>query len=155
MKGNDKIVGALNSLLSGELAAVNQYILHTEMCQNWLYVKLHDAIRTRAIDEMNHAETLIARILFLEGIPNVSRLGAISAGSDVPDIHAKDLGAEVKTIADYNAAIKIAQQFEDSGTREMLEAILTDEESHLDWIEGQQKQISQMGLATYLGSQTK
>ncbi len=155
MKGNDKIVSALNSLLGKELAAVNQYILHTEMCQNWLYVKLHDAIRTRAIDEMKHAEMLIARILFLEGIPNVSRIGSISAGSVVPDIHAKDLSAEVKIIADYNTAIMGAQECEDSGTREILESILTDEEAHLDWIEGQQKQISQMGLATYLGSQTK
>lgn len=153
MKGNEKVIGTLNSLLAGELAAVNQYILHAEICENWLYGKLHENIKKRAIDEMKHAEKLIARILFLEGHPIVSQLDAINIGSDVTDMHKKDWGAENKTISDYNGAIKVAQETGDSGTREILESILVDEEGHLDWIEGQQSQIDQMGIETYLGKQ--
>jgi len=153
MKGNEKIIVTLNALLSDEIAAVNQYILHAEICENWLYGKLHESIQKRAIDEMKHAEKLIARILFLEGHPIVNKLGAISIGSDIQDIHKKDWGAESKTIGDYNAAIKLAQESGDGGTRELLESILTDEEAHIDWIEGQQDQITQMGIGTYLGKQ--
>jgi len=153
MKGNDKIIGSLNTLLGGELAAVNQYILHAEICENWLYGKLHESIKKRAIDEMKHAEKLIARILFLEGLPVVSQLGAINIGSDVMLIHKNDLNAESKTISDYNAAIKLALEVGDSGTRELLESIVGDEESHIDWIEGQRDQIVQMGIETYLGKQ--
>jgi bacterioferritin len=153
MKGNEKVIANLNALLGDELAAANQYILHGEICENWFYEKLHQAIKKRAVDEMKHAEKLIARILFLEGRPVVSQLGAIAIGSDVPDIHKKDWSAESKAIGDYNAAIKIAQESGDGGTRELLESILTDEENHLDWIEGQREQITQMGAETYLGKQ--
>jgi bacterioferritin len=143
----------LNSLLGGELAAVNQYVLHAEICENWLYGKLHDVIKKRAIDEMKHAEKLIARILFLEGLPVVSQLGAINIGSDVMVIHKNDLNSESKTISDYSAAIKLSLDIGDSGTRELLESILIDEEAHLDWIEGQRNQIVQIGIETYLGVQ--
>jgi bacterioferritin len=153
MKGDEKVVSALNALLGDELAAANQYILHAEICENWLYGKLHEAIKRRAIDEMKHAEKIIARILFLEGRPIVSQLGAISIGSDVQDIQKKDWSAESKAIGDYNAAIKGAQESGDSGTRELLESILADEEAHIDWIEGQRDQITQMGIETYLGKQ--
>ena len=153
MKGNDKIIEALNSLLIGELAAVNQYILHAEICENWRYGKLHESIKKRAIDEMRHAEKLIARILFLEGLPIVSQLGAVNIGSDVMVIHKNDLNAESKTISDYGAAIKLSLDVGDSGTREILESILTDEETHIDWIEGQRDQIVQMGVEIYLGNQ--
>ena len=154
MKGNDKIIEALNSLLAGELAALNQYILHAEICENWLYGKLHESIKKRAIDEMRHAETLIARILFLEGLPIVSQLGAINIGSDVMGIHKNDMNAESQTISDYGAAIKLSLDIGDSGTRELLESILTDEEAHIDWIEAQRDQIVQMGIETYLSMQS-
>jgi bacterioferritin len=153
VKGNDQVIEKLNALLSDELAAINQYILHAEICENWMYGKLHDAMKKRAIDEMKHAEILIARILFMEGRPVVSQLGAIHIGIDVEDIHKKDWESEHKTIGDYNAAIKISQDAGDSGTREILESIIADEETHIDWIEGQRDQIAQMGVATYLGRQ--
>ena len=153
MKGNEKVIDRLNALLSDELAASNQYILHAEICENWHYGKLHDSIKKRAIDEMKHAEKLIARILFLEGRPIVSQLGAITIGIDVADMNKKDWGAEKKAIDDYNAAIRLAQELGDNGTKEILDSILSDEEDHIDAIEGQRDQISQMGIATYLGQQ--
>jgi bacterioferritin len=154
MKGNEKVIASLNSLLGDELAATNQYALHAEICENWRYGKLHAMIKKRAIDEMKHAGKIIARILFLEGRPIVSQLGAISIGSDVQDIHKKDWSAERKAIEDYNAAIKLALESGDNGTRELLESILADEEVHIDWIESQSDQITQMGIETYLGRQT-
>ena len=153
MKGNEKVIERLNALLSDELAASNQYILHAEICENWHYGKLHDSIKKRAIEEMKHAEKLIARILFLEGRPIVNQLGAIAIGSDVADMNKKDWGAEKKAIDDYNAVIRLAQELGDNGTKEILDSILSDEEGHIDAIEGQRDQISQMGIATYLGQQ--
>lgn len=155
MKGNDKVTGALNKLLGSELAAVNQYMLHAEMCENWKYGKLHDAIKKRAIDEMKHAERLVARILFFGGLPVVSELGAITIGPTVPNIHERDMDSEYDTIDDYNAAIRLAREIGDNGTSELLESILTDEEAHIDWIAGQRDQISQMGIENYLGTQVE
>lgn len=153
MKGNEKVVEKLNALLADELAAANQYILHAEMCENWKYGRLHASIRKRAIDEMKHAERLVARLLFLEGRPIVNALGPVRIGSDVADIHDKDWAAESKTISDYNACIKVAAEADDGGTRDLLESILVDEEGHIDWIEAQRSQIDQMGLENYLGHQ--
>lgn len=153
MKGNEKIIENMNTLLGDELAASNQYILHAEICANWMYGKLHDSIEKRAIDEMKHAEKLIARILFLEGRPVVSKLGAINIGIDVEEIFKKDWAAEKKAIEDYNVAIKAARDLGDNGTKEILDSILADEESHIDVIEGQRDQIAQMGIATYLSQQ--
>ena len=153
MKGNIQIIEKLNALLSDELGATNQYGLHAEICENWKYGKLHDAITKRAIAEMKHAEKLIARILFLEGQPLVNQLGAIHIGPDVEAIHKNDWESEKKTIDDYNAGIKIAQEIGDSGTRELLESIIVEEEAHIDWIEGQRDQIVQMGAGNCLGAQ--
>ena len=153
MKGNEKVIGKMNALLSDELAAANQYILHAEICANWKYGKLHDSIEKRAIDEMKHAEKLIARVLFLEGRPVVSQLGLINIGNDIEDIFQKDWSAEKKAIDDYNVAIKLAEDLGDNGTKELLESILVDEEAHIDVIEGQRDQIAQMGIAIYLGQQ--
>jgi bacterioferritin len=153
MKGDDKVIASLNALLGDELAATNQYILHAEICENWRYGKLHEILMKRAIEEMKHAEMIIARILFLEGRPVVSQLGAIGIGSDVQDMHKKDWTAESRAIGNYNAAIKLMGESGDGGTRELMEAILADEESHIDWIEGQQGQIAQMGVEIYLGRQ--
>ena len=153
MKGNPKIIEILNALLAGELTAINQYIVHSEMCSNWGYEKLHKADEKRAIDEMRHAEKLVTRILFLEGIPVVSHLEKISIGSEVAAQHKNDMNSEIETIALYNNGIKLAAEVGDSGTRELLESILKDEEGHLDWLEAQISQISQMGIQNYLSDQ--
>jgi bacterioferritin len=154
MKGNEQLITALNSLLADELTATNQYIVHSELCVNWGYEKLHDVIEKRAIDEMKHAEKHIARILYLEGQPIVSDLKKINIGDLVDKQLANDLAAETDAVKAYNAAIKLANDVGDQGTSDMLKMILLDEESHIDWIEAQLDQIKQMGLATYLSSQT-
>jgi bacterioferritin len=153
MKGNDKIIAILNEFLADELTAINQYIVHSEMCDNWGYGKLHDAIEKRAIDEMKHAEKLIARILFLEGIPVVSNLNKIHIGAEVPAQLENDLSAELGAIQAYNDGIRQAVEAGDNGTRELLESILVDEEEHLDWLEAQLDQIKQMGIQNYLVEQ--
>jgi bacterioferritin len=153
MKGNDQLISVLNSLLSDELTATNQYIVHSELCANWGYEKLHDVIEKRAIDEMKHAEKHIARILYLEGKPVVSELKKINIGDAVDKQIANDLEAEVGAVKAYNAAIEQANGAGDRGTGDMLKVILLDEEAHIDWLEAQLDQIKQMGLATYLSSQ--
>jgi len=154
MKGNPKIIKQLNARLADELTAVNQYMVHAEMCDNWGYEKLHGAIQKRAIDEMKHSERLIARIIFLEGQPIVGVLNKIHIGPDVAKQHKNDWQAEDAAIRDYNADIRLAVELGDNGTREMLESILKDEEAHLDWIEAQLDQIEQMGIQNYLVEQT-
>jgi bacterioferritin len=154
MKGNDQLISVLNSLLSDELTATNQYIVHSELCANWGYEKLHDVIEKRAIDEMKHAEKHISRILYLEGKPVVSELKKINIGDAVDAQFANDLDAEVGAVKAYNTAIKQANDAGDQGTSDMLKMILLDEEAHIDWLEAQLDQIKQMGLATYLSSQT-
>ena len=150
MKGNDKILAVLNDLLSDELTAINQYIVHSEMCANWRYDKLHKAIEGRAIEEMGHAEKLIGRILFLEGTPVVSNLKKMHIGAFVDEQHRNDLMSELEAVAAYNAAIKLAVEVGDNGTRLLLESILSDEEEHVDWLEAQLDQIEQMGIQNYL-----
>ena len=153
MKGNDKIISKLNDLLADELTAINQYIVHSEMCANWGYEELHKVQEKRAIDEMKHAEKLIGRILFLEGKPIVSNLNKIVIGAEIPTQHENDHEAEVGAIKAYNAGIKLAAEVGDNGTREILEDILKDEEAHIDWIEAQLDQIKQMGIQNYLVEQ--
>ncbi|HUT66388.1 MAG TPA: bacterioferritin [Spirochaetota bacterium] len=154
MKGNDKLIGTLNLLLADELTAVNQYIVHSEMCNNWGYDKLHEYFEKRAIDEMKHAEKLIARILFLEGIPIVGKLKEVKIGAEVPKQLANDNAAETDAIKVYNSAIKLAGDVDDFATREILEDILNDEDRHLDEIEELQDQIEQMTLQIFLSTQT-
>jgi len=153
MKGNEKILDTLNTLLADELTAINQYMVQSEMCADWGYEKLHEAIEKRAIDEMKHAEKLIGRILFLEGIPIVSNLNKINIGATVDAQHKNDHVAEEVAIKSYNDSIKLAVEVGDNGTRDLLEEILEDEEEHIDWIETQLDQIDQMGLQVYLGEQ--
>lgn len=153
MKGNAKIIATLNELLADELTAINQYIVHSEMCANWGYENLHKLIEKRAIDEMKHAEKLIGRILFLDGRPVVSSLNKITIGAEVPAQHANDHAAEVTAIQNYNTAIKLASELGDNGTRELIESILKDEEAHIDWIEAQLAQIKQMSIQNYLVEQ--
>lgn len=153
MKGNDKVIAKLNDLLADELTAVNQYFVHAEMCDNWGYDKLHDKIRERSIGEMKHAEKLIERIIFLDGIPIVTNLNSISIGGEVPAQLKNDWQAEETAIKKYNEGIRLATELGDNGSRELMESILRDEEDHIDWIEAQQDQIKQMGLPNYLVEQ--
>jgi bacterioferritin len=154
MKGNPKIIAILNDFLSDELTAINQYIVHSEMCANWGYGKLHGAVEKRAIDEMKHAEKLIARILFLEGLPVVSELKKMNIGATVDAQLKNDWEAEEGAIKAYNDGIKLCLELGDNGSRELIDSNLTDEENHLDWLEAQLDQIKQMGLQNYLLGQT-
>jgi bacterioferritin len=154
MKGNEKIIVVLNSLLADELTAINQYMVHAEMCANWGYGKLHQAIRKQAMDEMHHAEWLIERILFLDGAPTVSKLNVITIGKTVADMISNDKGDELKAVNAYNGAIKLAREVNDQGTVDLLARILTMEEGHVDWAEIQREQIKQMGLENYLSNQS-
>jgi bacterioferritin len=153
MKGNEKIIQQLNARLADELTAINQYMVHSEMCANWGYERLHKAIEKRAIDEMKHAEKLIERILFLDGKPTVSVLNEIHIGADVEAQHRNDLTAEQTAVKDYNQDIGLAAEVGDHGTRELLKSILQEEEQHLDWLEVQLDQIQQMGKQNYLVEQ--
>lgn len=150
MKGNDKVIAVLNELLADELTAINQYMVHSEMCADWGFDKLHEAIEKRAIQEMGHAEEHIGRILFLEGIPIVSNLNPIHIGATVEKQFRNDWTAEEGAVKAYNDAIKLCVEVGDNGTREMLDSILSDEEEHIDWIEAQLEQIEQMGVQNYL-----
>jgi bacterioferritin len=154
MKGNEKIIAVLNDFLSDELTAINQYIVHSEMCDNWGYGKLHDAVEKRAIQEMKHAEKLIARILFLEGLPIVSELKKLNIGASVDAQLKNDHAAEAGAIQAYNEGIRLCFEVGDGGTRELIEDNLQDEEAHIDWLEAQLDQIKQMGLQNYLLAQT-
>ncbi len=155
MKGDKKLIAALNDRLAEELGAINQYFVHGEMCEDWGYGTLHSAIKQRSIQEMKHAEKLIERILFLEGQPIVSELGPITIGKKVEEMHQKDWNAEDDAIKKYNETIRLAAEVGDNGTKTMLEEILKDEESHIDWLEEQQDQIDQMGIQCYLAEQMR
>ena len=153
MKGNEQVVTHLNTRLAEELTAVNQYFVHAEMCENWGYRRLHEMIFKRSIQEMKHAEKLIARILFLDGIPIVSALNKIHIGSEVSKMHSNDQAAETAAIRGYNESIRLTVEVGDNGTRELLESILKEEEAHIDQIEVQIVQIAQLGAQNYLMEQ--
>ena len=153
MKGNAKVIATLNALLADELTAINQYIVHGEMDENWGYGKLKKLVGGRAITEMKHAEKLIERILFLEGTPVVSALNKINIGSDIPKQLANDLAAEMGAVKNYNAAIKTAVEASDNVTKEMLDGILNDEDDHVNVIEEKLDQIKQMGIQNFLMTQ--
>ena len=152
MKGNPKILTELNSLLAEELTAINQYMVHAEMAENWGYEKLHEVTRKRAIDEMKHAEKHIARIIFLEGVPTVSKLNDIHVGADVPKQFANDVQGEYDAVKHYNAVIALCAKEGDSTTREMLEDIEKEEEGHIDTLEAFLDQIKQMGIQQFLAT---
>jgi bacterioferritin len=152
MKGDPRLIKALNSLLADELTAINQYMVHSEMSANWGYGKLHEHFEKRAIAEMKHAEKLIGRILFLEGIPIVSNLKEIHIGKDIPKQLQYDHTLEEGAIKAYNAAIKLAAEVSDSATRDVLQHILNDEDAHIDGIEELQDEISQMTLPVFLAT---
>mgnify|MGYP000500944329 CR=1 FL=1 len=155
MQGDPKLIEVLNALLADELAAINQYIVHAEMCDDWGYGKLHKGFEKRAIDEMKHAEKLIGRILFLGGTPIVSNLSKIHIGSEVPKQIEYDRAAEEGAIKAYNDAIALAAEVRDHATRDLLVQILNDEDRHMDELEELLDQIEQMTLPMFLTTQVE
>ena len=153
MKGAKKVIETLNSLLADELTAVNQYMVHAEICDNWGYGKLHGVIQKRAVEEMKHAEKLIGRIVFLEGLPIVSDLKKMHIGAEVPQMFSSDHDLENGAIMAYNAGILVCGDAKDFATREILEGILKDEDRHIDNIEAVQDEIAQMGIKMFLSTQ--
>jgi bacterioferritin len=153
MKGNAKLIEALNEILTGELTSVNQYFVHAKMCANWGYHRLAEAVRKESIEEMKHVDDLIERILYLEGVPNVQRLGKIRVGETVPEQLKLDYKLETEAVPRLNQAIALATEVGDNGTRELLEEILTSEEEHVDWLEAQFELIKQVGEQNYLAQQ--
>lgn len=155
MKGNPKIIDLLNEVLTGELTTINQYFLHARMCENWGYKRLNEKIYKESIDEMKHADKLIKRILFLEGLPNVQRLGKVNIGQTVHEILKNDLGAEMQALPLLNGGIQTCRDLGDNATEDLLKDILVSEEEHVDWLESQLELIKQVGEAHYLAQQIK
>ncbi len=153
MKGNAKVIEALNDVLTGELTGINQYFIHGKMCENWGYKRLAEADRKEAIEEMKHADELIERILLLEGIPNMQRLGKVKVGETVPEQFKLDHALEIEAAGRLNKAIALAVEVGDNGTRDLLEEILESEEEHIDWLEAQLALVKQVGEQNYLAQQ--
>ncbi|MGH9182296.1 MAG: bacterioferritin [Acidimicrobiales bacterium] len=153
MKGDTGIVDLLNEVLTAELTAVNQYFAHAKMCQNWGYQRLAEAGRKESVEEMRHAERLIERILYLEGMPNLQRLGTVRLGETAPEQLRSDLEVELLAIERLNRGVAVCREAGDNGTRELLEAVLADEEEHADWLETQLSAIEAVGEANYLAQQ--
>jgi bacterioferritin len=153
MKGNEKVIAALNEALHEELTAINQYFLHSEMCENWGYEKLSKYVKKLSIAEMKHAEKLIERILFLDGTPNMAAPIQLKVGSAVNQQLENDLGLELGAVKLYNDSLKLARAEGDNGTADLLLSILKDEEDHADWQESQLTLINQVGYELYLSEQ--
>ena len=155
MKAKEGVVEILNEVLTAELTAINQYFIHARMCENWGYERLWKKIRAESIDEMKHADQIIARILFLDGVPNLQRLGKVNVGETVAEQYKLDLELEVVAIHRLNDGIARCREVGDNGTCELLEDILTSEEEHLDWLEAQLDLIQHMGEPNYLAQQIR
>lgn len=153
MKGNPTVIEHLNRALREELTAINQYFLHAEMCENWGYAKLSKYIKHQSLDEMKHAEKLMERILFLDGMPTMEPL-SLTIGSNVKGMVESDLKLELGAVASYNEAIRIAMENQDNGSRDLFVSLLKDEEDHVDWLEAQLHQIAEIGYERYLITQT-
>lgn len=153
MQGNQEVIDQLNAALKAELTAIMQYIVHAEMQHNWGYNRLGDYIKKQAIDEMRHAEGLIERILFLDGVPKVDVMMGPKVGANVKDQLSNDLAAETEAVQMYNAAVKICEQAKDNGSRALFEKMVTDEEQHADWLETQLHMVGEAGLENYLAQQ--
>ena len=153
MKGNQEVIEVLQDVLSAELTAINQYFIHARMCQNWRYLGLADHIHKESIGEMKHAQALIDRILYFDGVPNMQKYMKINVGATVKEMHAVDLELEKDAVDRLNKGIELARAKGDNGTRALLEEILTSEEEHIDWIEAQLHQIKEIGIENYLAQQ--
>jgi len=150
MKGSKKVIAALNEALSEELTAINQYILHAEMCENWGYGHLAAFIKKESMHEMKHAEKLIERILFLDGAPDMTKYQKLNIGQKVPQMLENDLALELQAVAMYNRLVVLAVEEKDQGTAELLKSLLKDEEDHVDGLEEQLTMIADMGIQNYL-----
>jgi bacterioferritin len=150
LKGDAKVIEILNNILTAELTAINQYFLHSRMCSSWGYEALGKKIWEESIDEMKHAQKLTDRILFLEGLPNLQKIGKLNIGENVTEILKSDLDLEFFNIPQIRTGIKICLETADHATRELLEHILVDEEQHVDWLEAQIGMIKDMGIENYL-----
>ena len=153
MKGNPHVVKALNDVLRKELTGINQYFVHAKMCQNWGYESLYGFIWKESIEEMKHADQVIQRLLFLEGIPNLAGYDKILVGSTVKQQFENDLGLEMAALTVLKPGIKTCMEASDDASRELLEHIVTDEEKHVDWLESQLHQIEEVGYQNYLAQQ--
>jgi len=154
MKGSPKVIDLLNDILTAELTAVNQYFIHAKMCQNWGYKRLYKRVYHESIDEMRHADDLIERILFLEGVPNVQRYNKVTVGETVKEQLELDLQMEYDAVQRFRGAIHVSRDQErDDATAVMLERMLVSEESHVDWLETQLELVRQVGLENYLARQ--
>jgi bacterioferritin len=155
MKGNDQVIEALNEILTAELTAINQYFVHAKMCRNWGYDRLAKKLREESIDEMKHADELIERVLFLEGVPNVQRYGKITVGETVKEQLELDLQMEYAAVERFRSSIRLCRDKGDEASAELLEGMLVSEESHVDWIETQLELVRQVGLQGYLAEQIR
>jgi bacterioferritin len=155
MRGHDQVISVLNDVLTAELTAINQYFIHARMCENWGYDRLWHKLREESIGEMRDADRLIARILYLEGVPNLQRLGKVNVGQTVPEQLRLDLEVERDAIRRLNDGVELCRSLGDNGSRDLLEDILKGEEDHANWIEAQLTLIAQMGEANYLAQQIK
>jgi bacterioferritin len=153
VKGNDEVIQILNDVLSAELTGINQYFIHAMMCANWRYKRLAEHSRKESIEEMRHAQEVIERILYLDGVPNMQKYMKVNVGQTVPEQHEYDLALEKDAVARLNKGVELCRVKEDNGTRALLEKILRDEEEHVDWLESQLQQIQEMGLQNYLAVQ--
>ena len=153
MKGDEEVVEVLNEVLCAELTAINQYFIHAMMCANWRYKRLADRARAESLEEMKHAQEVIERILYLDGVPNMQRYMKVNVGQDVPEQHRFDLGLERDAVRRLNDGVELCRAKGDHGSRALLEKILIDEEEHVDWLEAQLGQIEAMGLENYLAQQ--
>ena len=152
MQGDPEIIEFLNEVLTAELTAINQYFVHAKMCHNWGYSKLADHIRDESIDEMKHAETLVDRVLYFDGVPNLQRLGPLRVGETVEEQFESDLQLEYAAVERLNRAVELCVAKSDNGTREMLADILTSEEEHIDWLETQLSLVLRIGEQNYFQS---
>ena len=155
MKGDTRIIDLLNEVLTGELTAINQYFLHAKMCQNWGYKHLAEHIRKESIDEMKHADMLIERVLFLDGLPNLQKLGKLSIGTTVGGMLQNDLAVENQAIPLLNRGIQLCRDAGDNGSEDLLTRILVSEEAHVDWLEAQLELVKQVGEQNYLSQQIR
>jgi bacterioferritin len=153
MKGDPKVIAILNEVLKAELTAINQYFLHAEMCENWGYLRMASHTRKESIEEMQHAEILMERILLLDGAPNMSDYFKINIGQTIRDQLKNDLDLEYAAVKRLNDGIKACVAAGDNGSRELLDKILLDEEHHIDWLEGQFHMIKEMTYENYLAQQ--
>lgn len=153
MKGNADVIQVLNDVLCAELTAINQYFIHAMMNHNWRYERLAKHSREESIEEMKHAQVLIERILYMDGVPNMQRYFKINVGQDVPEQHQLDLQVEKEAVARLNKGIALCRDKGDNGSRLLLEKILHEEEEHIDWLEAQLQQIQDVGLQNYLSTQ--